>query len=584
MPDYDIFISYPRENVEWVTEQLYAPLLHCRLPTGRRPKIFLDIDEIKIGAVWAEALMGAIQACRYFIPVYSDIYFQKPMCQWELQQAWKRDPVGNQGILMPILLDRQARVPELYQLIQYILVKPDKDWFGELCQQMKLVYAKDIITLSFTSQPTDTHVNNTLNPLYVEVRENDNLSDDNHKLIIESSTASLQGTLELETQNGTAVFKDLSISEPATEIYLKLRLSTNAAKPVQSSAFSILPAPPTLIEPDPLPDFPQSAGDKSSLLNTIPRSIRPPVFLEDNQTFAVFATDGLRFFLVDGTCLTEKPVPLDITEPRLIRQNHDTLYLADWFGKIQAVDKTGRIQSWDLRAGQSDDSWTIVAEIISQGNEICAAVWNGTVYRLLPDAQKESLFQHDGGIQCVHYQNNLFIVVDFDGQLHIYEDGHLVDSVPIDNSVAYLCPCANYLLAFGDTANYQIQIDSRPPKLELQKSEHNLSLLLGTLAGTKATLVVDVDGRGFQFNKELHSRSMFRTVPNAKPIAADRDGRFCVLANPDGSYSLVRENKIVFSTSSESIVVSPRGNYFIFSGDSGIRILNYGQLEQHLKG
>ena len=132
MKHYDIFISYAREDSGWVQEHLYQPLLRCKMPNGQRPHIFIDIDEIKVGQAWADVLMRAIQNTRHFIPVYTSTYFKKPMCEWEMKLAWNRDPAGSSSILMPILLDPAAQVPEIYQMIQYTTADHGNNWFDEL--------------------------------------------------------------------------------------------------------------------------------------------------------------------------------------------------------------------------------------------------------------------------------------------------------------------------------------------------------------------------------------------------------------------------------------------------------------------
>ena len=46
---FDIFISYAREDLEWVRGNLYEPLSRCRTGSGRRPRIFFDVGEEGIG-------------------------------------------------------------------------------------------------------------------------------------------------------------------------------------------------------------------------------------------------------------------------------------------------------------------------------------------------------------------------------------------------------------------------------------------------------------------------------------------------------------------------------------------------------
>lgn len=109
----DVFISYPRAREQWVRAQVYQPLKDA-LPDLR---VFFDVDALRSGIQWFAMLAAAVAQCRLFIPIYCPEYFASDFCQWELQLALVRDPIGRAGLVAPILLE-PVELPPYCALIQ----------------------------------------------------------------------------------------------------------------------------------------------------------------------------------------------------------------------------------------------------------------------------------------------------------------------------------------------------------------------------------------------------------------------------------------------------------------------------------
>jgi hypothetical protein len=88
--DYDVFVSYAREEGAWVAENVYRPLAAARLPNGRGLSIFFDTSSIRVGTGWQDKISLAIDGSRFVVPVYSDIYFTKPYCRFEIRRAHRK--------------------------------------------------------------------------------------------------------------------------------------------------------------------------------------------------------------------------------------------------------------------------------------------------------------------------------------------------------------------------------------------------------------------------------------------------------------------------------------------------------------
>jgi hypothetical protein len=88
--DYDVFISYAHEEFSWVYENVFVPFKEARTADGRKLEIFFDTSSIRVGAAWQDKISLAIDGSRYVVPVYSETYFQRPYCRFEIKRAHRK--------------------------------------------------------------------------------------------------------------------------------------------------------------------------------------------------------------------------------------------------------------------------------------------------------------------------------------------------------------------------------------------------------------------------------------------------------------------------------------------------------------
>ena len=88
--DYDVFISYAHEEGAWVSENVYGAFRDAVLPDGKKLSVFFDTSSIRAGTGWQTKLALAIDGSRFIVPVYSDIYFTKPYCRFEIMRAHRK--------------------------------------------------------------------------------------------------------------------------------------------------------------------------------------------------------------------------------------------------------------------------------------------------------------------------------------------------------------------------------------------------------------------------------------------------------------------------------------------------------------
>jgi TIR domain len=129
---YDVFISYSREprNAQWVEEQVFKPLLAARHSDGTPFKVFFDTRNLRLGDFWYRRLALAIAGSRYFVPVYSDDYFDKAFCMHEMTLALARS-AQKANFILP-LRRTQKPVPAGYEHIQHVDVGARPDFIDEI--------------------------------------------------------------------------------------------------------------------------------------------------------------------------------------------------------------------------------------------------------------------------------------------------------------------------------------------------------------------------------------------------------------------------------------------------------------------
>jgi len=104
--DYDVFISYARQDHIWVFDHVFVPFRDAALPNGRRLSVFFDAESIRSGAQWQEKIALAIDASRFIVPVYSEAYFERPYCRFEILRAHRKwvEAGEESRCVLPIML------------------------------------------------------------------------------------------------------------------------------------------------------------------------------------------------------------------------------------------------------------------------------------------------------------------------------------------------------------------------------------------------------------------------------------------------------------------------------------------------
>lgn len=129
---YDIFVSYSRStaNAEWVRTHVYEPLRTATRPDGEPLRVFFDTEAIRPGQAWFRRLAQALHNSRCVVPVFSDDYFAKRFCRYELDLANSLQVAGK--IRLIPLLRTDKPVPAVYTGLQWIDARGEGDFLASL--------------------------------------------------------------------------------------------------------------------------------------------------------------------------------------------------------------------------------------------------------------------------------------------------------------------------------------------------------------------------------------------------------------------------------------------------------------------
>jgi hypothetical protein len=548
--EHDVFISYAREDGQWVIENLYEPLLRCRTPTGERPRVFLDLG-MEPGLDWTEALSEAIEKARVFVPVYSSTYFSKRMCRWELTQAWIQDRK-----MSPVLIDLGAEesVPAKVANINYVYVGRD-DWFPMICRSAGLEPEQTPVELEFLDQPTDTFVNHTLAPVRVRVSAGGEPAPHEEEVTLSAEGAELSGTVSALTEGGVAEFRDLSLPNELERT--RLVATAKGCEPAFSDSFAVHRQPA------------ERVGEPAIAV----ANAEAALFFEDGGALAVLVPGRLAVYDLDGRELGGVELGGRV---RVIRSSGAALAVAEWTGDVHLAFADGRTAMWRFR---TDGRLTVPGDLAVRDDHAYVGFWDGAVHRLVPGEDAQHELQHDAGVQALAALDEALWVCGLDGALCRYRDGKVVESHALERAIHLLNAYGDCLVAVGDRRLYQVLLATSAvydePLTELQ-----LERPAGVFAGTDLPVVIDARGKGIRFDRELDPRRSFHTVAGAVPVSADRGGRYCAFRNPDGSLSLMVEDRVALTHPGGVLAVSPDGDRVALGDADGIKLLDAAALEQ----
>jgi hypothetical protein len=554
---YDIFISYAREDLGWVKTNLHERLLTCRTAEGAPPRVFLDVSDegIPPGQNYLDVLASALQRSRHIVLVYSTVYFTKPMCDWELSLACQLDPSGS-GKLVPVLIEAEAaaHVPYKVSLHQWLSTERP-DWFDRLTASVELTVDETPPALSFRTRPDDSVVNHTLPEVQVAILDasSESVLARDDPVTIGAEGGELQGTLTIEAEAGLATFRDLSLATAAPQV--RLVAEAPGCTPAVSEPFAVAepPAQPAAESPGSEPGGARRIATRGTV----------PVFFADGESLAVLGDETLEVFRRDGARAGEAEFGGRV---RLAARAGDYLAFADWSGRVALAHRDGRIRSASL--GTDPRVLTVPGGLCLGADEAYVGFWNGAVWSVPLEGEPERRFEHAPGIQALQIAGDRWVIAGLDGRLTIVGPGDAASAHELPGPLLALRAWPDCVVAVGEDAAYRVGLDSG----RLVQEALPVARVVDAIADSELAVVVDSAGRGVSFDRQLTLRGAFHTTRGARLVAADRAGRSVVFAYPDGSYAVMRDERVVFSTTSGPVTISADGDRVALARDGAIEV------------
>ncbi|GHI40616.1 toll/interleukin-1 receptor domain-containing protein [Streptomyces violascens] len=530
---WDVFISYAREDYIQAKD-LHDALSACVTAHGGAPRIYLDVSRTSgtpLGADWQSFLEEALPRSRHVVALYSQTYFDKAVCQWELHEAYKLNPPEG-GRLVPLLIDpgAAAKVPYIVNRINWIPTSRPH-WIDEVRGAVGLLPAGTRTTLRFGTPVTEAVVGHTLAPVSVTGSVPEGTPpwpvDATVTVSAEPADAELTGTLTAPVVRNAAVFTDLAFRTATAEV--RLVATAPGCEPATTAPFPVR-------APEEPPSWDEA--DRPALA-----ARGRPAFFPDGRALAVLDgriltvhTAGYAGYEAAGTAQLRD-------RPRLWARGRRCLAVADWSSRVVLADPDGEVRAVDLPARHGARFNVPGALAFDADDTLYVGLWGGTVWRLsLDGGAPEQVLEHRAGVQVLTAGSDGLLVGGLNGVLTRYTGGRARAEHTLEPLLLAMAWVRDFVLVVGEQRIHRLD----PAGGRLLQVSQPVGAVTGTLAGGELTAIVDAAGHGVCFDAELAVRVGFHTVPGARPVAAARDGWLLVLEYPDGSHALVREGRTTY--------------------------------------
>jgi hypothetical protein len=567
---YDIFVSYASEDFPWVHDNLYLPLLKCRLPGGTPPRIYLDKSDLglKPGEMFPDALMRAVRNSRRLIAVVSPSYVDPQKAGWtqlELITARSHDPIAREGKVIPVVIGSDQNtlsiLGELCGPMHFLDVRCVPDWFTRLREAVGLEAGEILRELQFTASIPDIIVNNTIPNVTVTLIDESETVHSDEFVEVSASADGLQGTLKKPIVKGIATFTDLSFRNPAQQV--RLTAKGNGCKPATSNTFEIVQLS---LQP------PAAPMKTSEVVASIPFRGPPGQsrlwFFPSGRAVVVVDPATVRVCDLSGTELGR--IAKDI-RPRFVRVENGTILIAGWSGGILLVREDGLIVESSLRP--SGFPFSVPGDGLVESESSLVGMWNGDVFRLDFQGERDLLFNHQEGVQSMVAARESIFLVDLSGNFAVYEGNRKVYTTPVEKSVVGMKVFPSAVVIVGERYAYQFSPGER--KL-IACTWLLVSAFSDAMSTPQGVLAVNRYGHGLLLDQELIERLHFHTTAGALPhcFGSNPGGFYFAFTYPDNTCVLLKNGQVIFTNPSGLLSFDPNLNWVAVGRTEDIQIRN----------
>ena len=119
--NYDVFVSYKHDDIEWVQRELLPRLQQANL------KLCLDDAEFLAGGAAIVSMQEAVVQSRRTLLVLTPRYMQSHWTRFEMLASRTLDPDAMQRRTIPVLVEKVENLPLLLTMLTYVdLTRADR--------------------------------------------------------------------------------------------------------------------------------------------------------------------------------------------------------------------------------------------------------------------------------------------------------------------------------------------------------------------------------------------------------------------------------------------------------------------------
>ena len=520
---FDIFISYASEELDWVEENVYQPLMRCVLPDRRRPRIYLDKSDcgLKPGDDFRAVLYKAVISSRFFIPIYSDRYFQKQFALDELNWAFNK---LKRNQVVPVAKDPEIIIPGQYANI-HCQKMSDQSWLFKLTEALGLTMASnpESMRVHFATSIGPMRVNNTMPLVRVELMNRNDSHFCEETVEISSSSGTLQGTLKKKTKGGIAKFSDLSIGSPSPDVTLMAHAQGYTEG--VSNVFAVeefVPPPP----------------EDPALTTILVDNYSDVFFFESGKALAVVSANEIATYSTNGGLQSSTTFS---TRMKIVRRKNSTMVFLGWDGQGLLLNDDYLVAN--IAKLETNGRLAIPGDCVIVGGDALVGYWNGALYRYGIDGTSQKLLQHDDGINCFAVLRAGHYICDLHGNLTIYENGIRKYTTHLEPTILGIKVFTHGVVVVGEQKAYQLPFGRANVIAEKLCS----SRVSHVAVHDEQIMLVDEQGLGFWIDENLNYTQRFHTVAGARPLTTQRTCQRTIFRYPDASSTLLENGKIVYT-------------------------------------
>jgi TIR domain len=559
-PEYqwDLFVSYAREDKDWLRKELVEPLRAYRTADGRAVSVFVDTDALHAGFNWMEEVMSAIMKCRVLLAIYSKAYFESEPCKFEMVKGVQRDPVGLRGMFRPVAItDVGKLVPEAYTHLTW-LDASDERWFNRLIDALGYRHHGRIHNLQFREEIPAATTGTPLGAVSVEVQCDGRRVEEDEVIRLISESGTLRGTSAAKSDRGLATFHDLFFDAPAEST--RLVATADGCTASFSNTFAVLP-PPVIKPPEEDPRI-DATGEV--------------YFFGDPEVIGIAGNDTVHVFNQACELLGSAALPNPL---RLIRACAGGLVFLGWGGEIVWVGANSERREWrpGPRLGFCVPGDVVAASETATG-ELLVGMWSGEVWQLHADSRCTLRFLHPGGVQKIDTLEGQVFVSDLEGVLAIYCGQECLSSVKTEPTIRRLRAFPDSVVLIGEDRLYQYSIERK--RLFSLPVPVKIAAAYGT---GERTVAVSREGQGILLLRDAITENFF-TVAGCIPVSMDAQGRFYAFRNPDGTYTLWHNRRPLLQGVAGGLAVSRGGTRVAIGDGSAVKISSMGTIRASAAG